>query len=61
MKGLEAPWMAVHWRHGTSMHVEALDLLALLRKSMESYEQRPKRIFLSTNCQAIEADAVFFK
>ena len=53
MRSLKQPWWAVHWRYGTSMHLEADEVIALLLERMEKYG-RPKQIFLSTNCQALK-------
>eukprot|EP00434_Breviolum_minutum_P021996 symbB.v1.2.019418.t1/scaffold1560.1/size111759/9 len=51
METLPASFLAVHWRHGTSMHKEADELVDDVHAILKKYNFKPERVFLSSNCQ----------
>lgn len=61
METLPASFLAVHWRHGTSMHKDSAELVEDVHNILKKYDFKPERIFLSSNCQEPEDLAVLAK
>ncbi|CAK9075696.1 Uncharacterized protein (Fragment) [Durusdinium trenchii] len=51
MQKMPTSFIAVHWRHGTSMHVDSDQLVQNVNAILQKYTFKPQHVFLSTNCQ----------
>mmetsp|Transcript_6040 Transcript_6040/g.10991 ORF Transcript_6040/g.10991 Transcript_6040/m.10991 type:complete len:372 (+) Transcript_6040:70-1185(+) len=52
--GRNGSFIAIHWRHGTSMHKESSSLVQDVVAISAQQNINPERVFLSTNCEARE-------